>query len=290
MALGGRVRHAQRRTRGQRRDRRQRGIGPFRKTRGQLFGERLGCVAIQIADDRDHRAGGAVAVAIVALDVLALDRGERVRSLAESVGMRRIHELVQAPLGDPVGLCLGFTRVRDGARLLALEGLGREQRRLQHVGESLRGRLPLGLGGEAPQREARAIQVEILLQLRARVGDAAARLGLRIARRARLEHGEREPREAGLLARIVGAARRELDRDVNDRQGMALDEVDLRSRFRDPVIDLHSRLGRRGNCENHQYPESPAAHGQCFTPVTSELAGFKGCGSSTATVKPSSTR
>src|SRR2546425_9251625 len=33
-------------------------------------------------------------------------------------------------------------------------------------GESLRGRFPLGLGGEAPQREARAIQVETLLQLR----------------------------------------------------------------------------------------------------------------------------
>ena len=206
--------------------------------------------------------------------------------------MRRIHERIQAPLGDAVGLGLGFTRVRDGARPLALEGLGREERRLQHVGESLRGRLPFGLGGEAPQREARAIQVEILLQLRARVGDAAARLGLRIARRARFEHGEREPREAGLLARIVGAARRELDRYVHDRQGMAFDEVDLRSRFRGPVIDLHSRLGGRGRGETDHYPEHPAAHGQGFTRGTTALTGrgFKGCGSSTATVSPSSTR
>src|SRR5438046_2471954 len=79
-------------------------VGPLRKTRGQLLGERPGCVAVHITDDRDHCAGCAVAAAIVALDILAPDRGERVRGLAESVRMRRVHERIQAPLSDAVGL------------------------------------------------------------------------------------------------------------------------------------------------------------------------------------------
>src|SRR2546428_229117 len=79
---------------------------------------------------------------------------------------------------------------------------------------------------------------------------------------------------------------------LQEGRGMALDEVAPRPRVRDPVIDLHARLGRRCDGESHRYPERPAAHGQCFTPGTTALAGrgFKGCGSSTATVSPSSTR
>jgi hypothetical protein len=178
--------------------------------------------------------------------------------------VRRVHERVQALLGDVIRLGFGLGGVRDGARLFALEDLLREARRLQHVGERVHGQFAFGLGGQGPQSEAGAIEVEVVAQLCARIGDSPVHVGFGKTRGAAFQQSECELAQAGALAWVVRASRRELDRDIDDRQSVSFDEIRPHARLRCPMLDLHTRFRRQGRSQKQQCHGSwqCAIHGQ----------------------------
>src|SRR5262249_9630938 len=101
-----------------------------------------------------------------------------------------------------------------------------------------------------------------------------------------------EVAEPGVLGRVVRAAGGELDRDVDDRQAVPLDEVRAGPRLRRPMLDENSRLDGKRCRREHDRSDAPGGiHGQraAGAPCADALRET-GCGSRVATVSVSSLR
>src|SRR5581483_515275 len=103
-------------------------------------------------------------------------------------------------------------------------------------------------------------------------------------------HLQRHARDAGGAPRVPGAPRREFDRHVEHRNRPALDVIDPRAGRERPVLDAHLRLCDAAAGEEQDEERGAQGVHQCPARggAAAALRSPSGCGSSTATVNPSS--
>ena len=201
----------------------------------------LGLGAREVADDRHHGARSGEEAAVKTRHIVAPDASDRFHGRRLAVRMGRIEALGEALGGDRRRLGFRLLDRRDGAALLALEHRLREGRLGQQQAHQVERRIALLGARQGAQGDARTVEIGVTAELRAGVnlllGD---RLLVQIAG-AGIEQAAREGGEPHLVGRVVGRAGGEFDLQVDDRQIVALDEINACAGRRGPVLDVRHR-------------------------------------------------
>ena len=209
-----------------------------RQVFAQAGGDALGGGAIEVANDGDRGAQGAEVVAVEVDQVVARYGLQRLGRGAGAVGVAGVEHFIETACGQSCGLGQGFAQAGDGARALTLENVGGKARLRKQTDGEFDGSVALACRGQRADGQRTAVVVGAATDLGANVGDAVGDLLLVEFARAGVEQTAGEAGEAGLVSRLVGCASGEIDLDVDQRQGAALDIEHAGAGGRRPLFDL----------------------------------------------------
>ena len=215
---------------------------------------------------------------------------------ADRIRMRAEDGLLECAMGDRRRLRIGFLETRGELRLLARQhGLGK-RRCLEDAREHVEGLLALVLARQCAQLVAGAVGVEARPEVRADIGEAGGDLGLVESAGTLLHQAERHAGEPGAGRFVAAVAGGEVDGHVEHRQRAVLDEQDARAVGEAPRLDRQRRVrdGRSEQDNDGDEGMEQLVHGvggshRAVAALAARALAID-CGSSTATVRPSSTR